>query len=95
MPLTLVADVIDESVRPALPTQAASEADHRIANNLMIIAASIRRTASPTAYAWCGRPPSNCAAAAPSSKQRSDYARGSNYRRRWATRRATRVEVRP
>ena len=46
MPLNLVADVIDESVRPALPAKAASEADHRIANNLMIIAGLIRRQAA-------------------------------------------------
>jgi two-component sensor histidine kinase len=46
MPMNLVADVIDESVRPALPAQAASEADHRIANNLMIIAGLIRSQAA-------------------------------------------------
>jgi two-component sensor histidine kinase len=42
MPLNLSAGVIDESARPALPAQAAGEADHRIANHLMIIAGLIR-----------------------------------------------------
>ena len=46
MPLELVAEVIDESIRPALPATAASEADHRIANNLMIIAGLIRSQAA-------------------------------------------------
>ena len=46
MPLNLVADIIDDTARPALPAQAASEADHRIANNLMIIAGLIRRQAA-------------------------------------------------
>jgi two-component sensor histidine kinase len=46
MPLELVAEVIDESIRPALPAAAASEADHRIANNLMIIAGLIRSQAA-------------------------------------------------
>jgi len=46
MPLNLVADVLDESARPALPAKAASEADHRIANNLMIIAGLIRNQAA-------------------------------------------------
>jgi two-component sensor histidine kinase len=46
MPLNLVADIIDETARPALPAQAAGEADHRIANNLMIIAGLIRRQAA-------------------------------------------------
>jgi two-component system, chemotaxis family, CheB/CheR fusion protein len=46
MPMNLVADVIGESVRPTLPAKAASEADHRIANNLMIIAGLIRSQAA-------------------------------------------------
>jgi two-component sensor histidine kinase len=46
MPLNLVADAIDETVRPTSPAQAAGEADHRIANNLMIIAGLIRRQAA-------------------------------------------------
>jgi two-component sensor histidine kinase len=46
MPLNLVADALDETIRPALPAKAASEADHRIANNLMIIAGLIRSQAA-------------------------------------------------
>src|SRR5215831_9630967 len=46
MPLNLVADPLDETIRPALPAKAASEADHRIANNLMIIAGLIQSQAA-------------------------------------------------
>jgi two-component system, sensor histidine kinase PdtaS len=46
MPLNLVADALDETARPPSPAQAAGEADHRIANNLMIIAGLIRRQAA-------------------------------------------------
>ena len=46
MPLNVLAGVIDESARPPLPAQAAGEADHRIANHLMIIAGLIRGQAA-------------------------------------------------
>jgi two-component sensor histidine kinase len=46
MPLNLLAGVIDESARPPSPAQAAGEADHRIANHLMIIAGLIRGQAA-------------------------------------------------
>lgn len=46
MPLTLLSALIDETVPTPRPADAAAEADHRIANNLMIIAGLIRSQAA-------------------------------------------------
>ena len=46
MPLRLVAEAAEEANTAALPDAAAVEADHRIANNLSIIAALIHSQAA-------------------------------------------------